>query len=197
MLEFQTKNLLIPYKYLAPYFCRLSKLAILITLFIMKSIQLIFTTVTILVLLACSDAPTDHTGHNAAAATAKNKEDSLYNEVIALHDETMPKIGKLMGYQKTAQAKIDSLNQYLTTHKDEMARSLKADYDSLLFQLKAAEKGMNDWMDGFEPDPKMPNKEDIVKYFEDQKAKAQKMKDDIFVALDSASAKLDPKVPNP
>lgn len=158
----------------------------------MKSILFIITGAVLFTLAACNSQPSgDHAGHNAAEAAATTREDSLYKDVIALHDEAMPKVGKLMGYEKTVQAKIDSLNTHLATRKDEVARDLRTQYETLLAQLKAAEKGMNDWMEGFDPDPKMPSKEEIVKYFEDQKAKAQKMKDDMFIALDSAAAKLD------
>jgi ribosome-associated translation inhibitor RaiA len=132
-------------------------------------------------------------GHQTQTATTRaitSLEDSLYKDVIALHDETMPKMGKIIGYKKAIQLKIDSLNAYLATKKDKGAAALKEEYQNLLVQLNTAEKGMNDWMDGFDPDPQLPTKKELVTYFEDQKLKAKKMKDDIFSALDSAAAKL-------
>jgi hypothetical protein len=157
----------------------------------MKLIQSPIAFAIIAILSACNSQQTEQpTGNNAAEAAATTREDSLYKDVIALHDEAMPKLGKIMGYEKTVQAKIDSLNTHLETRKDEIARDLRTQYEALLDQLKTAEKGMNDWMEGFDPDPKMANKEAIISYFEDQKAKAQKMKDDMFIALDSAAAKL-------
>lgn len=121
-------------------------------------------------------------------STIITREDSLYKAVIALHDEAMPKIGKLKGYQKTMEARIDSLNKVLSHKKDATTQKLKGEYESLVAQLKAAEKGMNDWMDSFQPDPKLPSKSDLEKYWTEQKAGAQKMRDDIINAIDSSKA---------
>ena len=66
----------------------------------------------------------------------------------------------------------------------------KKQYVKLLAQVEAAEKSMNDWMDQFNPDPKLPGKEDMINYFEDQKAKAAAMKKEVLAALDSAAAHL-------
>ena len=119
-----------------------------------------------------------------------SKEDSLYKAVIAFHDEVMPKMGKLAGYQKTVEAKIDSLTKALVNKKDAAGHALKARYEELLTQLKAAEKGMNNWMDSFEPEPKLPSKDALEKYWEAEHAKAKKMRDDFKAALDSANAGL-------
>ena len=43
--------------------------------------------------------------------------------------------------------------------------------DSLFYDLKIAEKSMNDWMEQFNPDPKLPTTEEKVAYFKEQKAK--------------------------
>jgi hypothetical protein len=115
-------------------------------------------------------------------------EDSLYKEVISFHDEAMPKMGKLIGYQKTLQAKIDSLGKMAPSKMDEASKALKTRYEKLLSDLKTAEKEMNDWMDSFNPDPKFPSKEDLEKYWTDQHQKAKKMRDDILKSIDSAKA---------
>jgi len=122
----------------------------------------------------------------AAASPAKTPEDSLYNLVMDLHDEAMPKMGKLMGYQKTIQQQIDSLKAMKSTATASTIEQLQ----QLQLQLANAEKEMNDWMAQFEPDPKMPTTEERAKYFAEQESKAKKMRDDIFAALDSAAAKI-------
>jgi hypothetical protein len=132
----------------------------------------------------------DHSGHNAATAAPKTKSESLYKDVMALHDEAMPKMGKIIGYKKTLEQKIDSLSGLISQKANANQEKLREEYKDLLARVSAAEKGMNEWMEQFEPDPKMPTEADIEKYFEEQKAKAQKMRDDIMVSLDSAKAKL-------
>jgi hypothetical protein len=96
----------------------------------------------------------------------------------------MPKMGKLIGLQKAAQSKIDSLGKL----KDADSQQLLARLIQLKAQLAAAEKGMNDWMEQFNPDPDSTVTKDPVAYFADQKARAQLMRDNIFIALDSAAA---------
>jgi len=136
--------------------------------------------------VACNN---DNTPKNRATTkVAPSLEDSLYKEVIALHDETMPKMGKIIGYKKVLQLKIDSLDTYLSRKKDAGAALLKKNYEKLLAQLNNAEKGMNEWMEGFNPDPQLPTSKEMVNYFEDQKQKAKKMKEDVFNALDSTAA---------
>ena len=129
----------------------------------------------------------------ACKQTAKQTvalEDSLYKAVIGFHDEVMPKMGKMQGYQKTVQSKIDSLSKVLVNKKDETGHELKNGYEKLLAQLKAAEQGMNNWMDSFEPDPKLPSKAEMEKYWQTEYAKTKKMRDNFKAALDSAQAKL-------
>ena len=125
-----------------------------------------------------------------ASSPVLSKEDSLYRAVIAFHDEVMPKMGKIEGYQKTVQAKLDSLNKVLVNQKNKTGHELKASYEALLAQLTDAEKGMTSWMDSFQPDPKLPSKEEIEKYWEAEYIKAKKMRDDFKAALDNAALKL-------
>ncbi len=124
--------------------------------------------------------------HNAAEQKAVSKEDSLYNKAIAMHDEAMPKMGKLIGYEKLVQQQIDSIGQRKKQTPDDKTTLTKL--TALLAQLKAAETGMNAWMEGFDPDPKMKDSAEREAYFARQAAGAQKMRNDLFVALDSAAS---------
>lgn len=117
------------------------------------------------------------------ATTANTAEDSLYKAVMALHDEAMPKMGALMGLQKKAQQKIDSLK----TLNQPASLLLIDQLQKLQLQLGSAENGMNEWMSQFNPDPQMPTTEERAKYFADQQAKAQAMRNKIFEVLDSAA----------
>lgn len=150
----------------------------------MKTIALFLLTS----VLACNSPASNETAPQPVQQATK--EDSLYKTVIGYHDEAMPKMGKLMGYQKALQKKIDSLSGILLAKKDESASTLKKEYERIQEQLRSAEKGMNDWMDTFDPDPKIPSKEKLLEYWEDQEIKAKKMRDDIMSSLDSAKAHL-------
>lgn len=133
---------------------------------------------------ACGEAHDQH--HEQPAGKITTKADSLYNEVIGYHDEAMPKIGKLQGYQKTLQQKIDSLDKQLEKQKNAASAAIKKRYEITLRQLQTAEKEMDQWMDSFQPEPAIPSKADLEKYWERQKSSAKKMRDDILQAVDSA-----------
>lgn len=122
---------------------------------------------------------------NAAATEIMSPVDSLFEQVVALHDEAMPKMGKLKGYEDLAKQRIDSLGKLSNT----AAKALKAEYERLLLSLQRAQKGMNDWMDGFQPD-KYENQDSLRDYYLGEKVKAQAMRNDIFAVMDSARAKL-------
>jgi ribosome-associated translation inhibitor RaiA len=144
-----------------------------------------------LMILSCGESSTqqDSTGGksmNEAAVPEMSDADKLFEEVMAYHDEAMPKIGKLRGYQTQAQAKIDSL----AAKSDAASKTIKAEYEALLAGLKRADKGMMDWMDTFNPEPDVADEAELKAYYEAEKVKAKAMRDDIFSVLDSAIAKL-------
>lgn len=125
----------------------------------------------------------DHAGHSHnSAAGNKTEAEILRDDMIAFHDEAMPKMGKLKGYINTARLAIDSLSK----KTDEASKKLKINYENLLVQLETAQKGMNDWMDNIEMEPQNITQDSVIKYFELEKEKAKTMRDNIFKALDSA-----------
>ena len=155
----------------------------------MKKIIGIFSASAIMLAMACGEsehANHDHGGKSQnAAAEAMSPTDSLFEQVVALHDEAMPKMGKLKGYEDLAKLKIDSLSKI----NNAAARALKSEYEKLVAALQRAQKGMNDWMDGFQPD-KFENQDSLMAYYLEEKIKAQAMRDDIFAVMDTATAKL-------
>lgn len=138
---------------------------------------------------------TSSTNEKSNVDTAENKslEDSLYKQVMAIHNEVMPKMGKVMGYQKLAQKQMDSIKSIIshTSFPTEVARRIASDVnklDVLNDSLKAADQAMNDWMDQFDADPKMPTTEERAAYFADQKQKAEAMRTRFLQALASADS---------
>lgn len=145
----------------------------------------------VLLAVACKNSPkeAETTGGESqnAAAVVSSPTDSLFEEIVGYHDEAMPKMGKLRGFQKTAQQRIDSLAKL----KDNASVSLRAEYTKLLKQLKDADKEMMDWMDNFQPEPTFSVADSLKIYYESEKVKAKNMRDHFFEALDSAAKKMD------
>ncbi|MES2777662.1 MAG: hypothetical protein V4722_26020 [Bacteroidota bacterium] len=156
----------------------------------MKPVLYTFIAIATLIIFACKEAGTNANPGNDATKKVQTKEDSAYNAAIEIHDEVMPKMGKLIGYQRKAQQRSDSAAMLIKKSGLAGAKEFKQRVDSLLFELKLAEKGMNDWMEGFNAEPKLPTAEERTAYFEDQKAKAIKMKSQFFAALDKAKEML-------
>ncbi|WP_075349747.1 hypothetical protein [Algoriphagus marinus] len=102
-------------------------------------------------------------------------------EVIAVHDEVMPKMGALKNMEKEVQAKIEELEMSENPDSTEL-ENLKA----LAFDLNAAYEGMFVWMRQYsiEDDGKSP--EEIKVYLEEQMVKVNEVNADIKAALEKA-----------
>ena len=140
--------------------------------------------------MACNnDASQDKTTDRKDGFTPvlKNKEDSLYHDVMQGHDAGMARVGKLGGNIKETQRRLDSLSKL-------PAKQVNAAYKQSLIDLQAslnkANTEMFDWMKGFKVDTLTENKELRIKYLEDEKAKVTVVKDMIFSALNQADSLL-------
>ena len=161
----------------------------------MKPLLYTFLTVLCVLIFSCKETNTNTNPGNDATKKILTKEDSAYNEALHIHDQVMPQMGKLIGYQKKARQRADSISRFLKNADitEQAAKSVTMERESLnhlIFELKMAEKEMNDWMQGFTAEPKLPTTEERTAYFEDQKVRALKMKDQFFAALNKAKEML-------
>jgi len=129
----------------------------------------------------------DHAGHKNNVP--KTGEDSLYNEVMAGHDEVMPKMGKIRGAQKEAQRLIDSIAA-LPAKAQAEAASLKTKLEELVKDLSYADFAMDKWMTEFSLDSAKDNIEMRLKYLAEEKLKVNKVKDAILNSLAKADSLL-------
>ena len=152
--------------------------------------QYFFYAAAALAMAACNGGSTDGHENHAEARTdgfsdkAATAEDSLYNLVIAGHDEAMAKMGKIRGFRATAESRLDSLKKAAGKDKE----SLVAAYKQVQAQLDTAYQGMNAWMEGFNPDSA---KEDAAKrkeYLQSELDKVNKVKEAIFSSLSRADS---------
>ena len=118
--------------------------------------------------------------------TAKTPEDSLFQDVMDLHDEAMAKMGKLAGYRKQFDSKIDSLQKIKSSTKE----ALTEKYNVIREDLKQAEDKMNTWMQEFSIDSAQDDTKRRIEYLESEKSKVSKVKDEIFSALSKADSAL-------
>ena len=117
----------------------------------------------------------------AACGTGKKEQtngeisiDSLKSEVLAIHDEVMPKMGELRKTRKELLLQVDSL---MESDADKAAI-----LTTIANEIGAANESMMQWMRAYEPEFEGTD-EEIRQYLEDQKVAIQKVKDDMLGSL--------------
>lgn len=99
-------------------------------------------------------------------------------EVIAVHDEVMPKIGQLKKLEKEAKKKIEMLQMGKTVDSLQI-QELKA----LAFDLNQAYDAMFVWMRQYKTEDEEKTPEEIKVYLEDQALKIDEVNDQIKAIL--------------
>ena len=130
----------------------------------MKYLSLLF----IVVLVACGPSK-------------KEELQTLKDEVIAIHDEVMPKMGELRKTRMALESLADSL---MTTDSTKAAMFIE-----LASDISMANEGMMEWMRAFEPEFEGTD-EEIQQYLEEQKVAVQKVKDNMNGSLEKGKEAL-------
>lgn len=98
----------------------------------------------------------------------------LKEEVMALHDEVMPKMSELRYTQKALMLQADSLMSLDSLRSATLSGASN--------EIIAANEAMMNWMRNYEPDFQ-GTKEEIIDYLKQQKMAIQKVKDDMESSL--------------
>lgn len=121
---------------------------------------------------------------------AANKNLQLQEEVIAVHDSIMPKMGALVrdnlkvGLLLTKMDSLKQANPTLDTAQ-EKNKLLK-----LQSQLTQANEEMTDWMHDFEPTQADKKSEEVASYLKGELAKIRALKDKFAIAESESHALL-------
>lgn len=111
-----------------------------------------------------------------AEETAATSEDELYQKVMAVHDEVMPKMNDIYKLKKQLKEEIESSPDLVEERKQEIENRIK--------QLDEASEGMMQWMRNFSPEDYKENKEDYLDYLNKEFEKVNKVKADMLNALE-------------
>ncbi len=118
----------------------------------------------------------------SACNDQKAKEQSLYDQVMATHDEVMPEMGNLRSLSKKLTATLDSLKQdSVNVDSAEVAK-----INVLLSRLDSANASMMQWMHEFEPLEEGTPHGEVMQFLLEEKKKIDKVKKDMLEAKDSA-----------
>lgn len=109
-----------------------------------------------------------------AVFSACREKSQLEIEVIAIHDEVMPKMGDLHVAKKGLRKMIKS-----GAHKP-----IEKDILQLISNLEAADEGMMDWMHNWKVPAEDP---EMTAYLKEEKVKITQVKNDMNSSLDEAN----------
>lgn len=123
---------------------------------------------------ACGNKGQDHSGHANGTAN-DNGNQVLYNQVMDIHDEVMPKTEEIYNISKKWKAAFKDASS------DEERELIQRKIDN----LDSANKMMMDWMHEFKPLPDTTNEETARAYYETHLEKIKRVKEAILVALEN------------
>ena len=142
----------------------------------MKSIfQVLFVT---LLLAACTrPADTDHE-HDSESADGDSPNEALYNQVMDVHDEVMPKIEDIYKLKKTLQEEIANTPDMVVERKQQL--------EAIISNLDSASNSMMDWMHKFNPLPDSVDQEKAREYLESEIERIKKVKELMNESIEKA-----------
>jgi hypothetical protein len=107
----------------------------------------------------------------AIVSCGDSKRTILYNKVMDVHDEVMPKMDDIYKQKRALQAKLAN------------KPTDSADIQHKIIMLDSADYRMMDWMHQFNPPDEKASDEEAEAYFEDQLTKVNQMRDYVLTAI--------------
>ncbi len=138
-----------------------------------------------LILLSCGKT-SDHSGHNEGNSdNGDNPNQALYDQVMDIHDEVMPKMEDLYKMKKDLQDKIASTPDMVVEQKKEL--------ESMISNLDSASNAMMGWMHEFNPLPDSTDQEAAREYLENEMERIKKVRDQTNETLEKAKSIIEKK----
>jgi Mg2+ and Co2+ transporter CorA len=139
-----------------------------------------FLFISLLFLSACGGKGGEHTGHGDQDSDSDddNPNTALYNQVMDVHDEIMPKMEDLYKLKKDIQNQIANSPDMVIEKKHQLER--------VISNLDSAANSMMDWMHKFNPLPDSVDQEQARAYLESEMDKIKKVRDITYDALEQA-----------
>ena len=115
----------------------------------------------------------DHMGDDSVESTGN---DALYDQVMKVHDEVMPKMNDIYKLKEELKGKIDNTAG--------LAEEKKKEVESAILKLDSASQSMMVWMRGFNPVPDSLGEEKAREYLETEMEKVKNVRGKILEALE-------------
>jgi exonuclease VII large subunit len=137
----------------------------------MKKIYLFVFTIALLA-AGCGKPTSD----DQAGEVAVTDEDELYQKVMAIHDEVMPKMNDIHKLKKQLEEEIKNSPDLVEERKQQIESRIK--------QLNEANENMMQWMRQFNPEDYKADKEEYLNYLNEELKSVKKVKEDMLKALE-------------
>ena len=136
-----------------------------------------FTTLSLLyiflIISSCSNKSQDYSEHDVGTTTDDGNE-VLYNQVMDIHNEVMPKTEDLYNISKGLKAML----------KEAKTDEEKKQLEMRIAYLDSVNNMMMDWMHEFQPLPDTANEERVRAYYETNLEKVRRIKEAILMAIE-------------
>jgi hypothetical protein len=146
----------------------------------MKTNIVLYSLILLMQLTACKDKTSNgHEDHDATASdqVAVGGNQELYNEVMKIHDEVMPKMNDLYSMKQELKK---------TLAKPKLSEADKIKTEAMISKLDSASESMMVWMREFQPIPDSLGEEKAREYLETEMEKVKKVRENILEALQQA-----------
>ena len=135
-----------------------------------------------LILVACGKT-SDHAGHQDGDNDGENPNKALYDQVMSIHDEVMPKMEDIYKLKK-------QLLEELT--KSNLMADKRKEIEGMVSKLDSTNNAMMDWMHNFN-EPDTTDQEAAREYLETQMEQIKKVRDLTNETLVKAKAVVEKK----
>ena len=119
----------------------------------------------------------DHIGNDVE----EGGNQALYDEVMKVHDEVMPKMNDIYTLKEKLKDQI--------ANTPGMGEEKKKEIETMITKLDSASEGMMVWMRNFNPLPDSLGEEQAKEYLENEMEKIKKVRENVKEALEEAGRK--------
>lgn len=141
----------------------------------MKLLTLSFTFFALLLLSGCGEK---RDGHTHGKDTEQSPNQALYDEVMDVHNEVMPKMDELYKAKTKLRARLDGSPPLKETEKQAIREKI--------VHLDSASESMMAWMRQFDPIPDSLGEERAKAYLENELVKVKEIRQHVLEALQDA-----------
>lgn len=127
-------------------------------------------------LMACGKGGDHHAHEDTSFEASPNQ--ALYDQVMDVHDEVMPKVGEINRLQRELKEKIAS--------SPDMVAERKAELEQVISNLDSASNAMMTWMHEFNPLPDSVDQEKAREYLETEMERIRKVKTLMLESIEKA-----------